>query len=443
VVRAPGGRGAGERELSSTSSRLARLGQRLSNSELFRQVAHTLTTRVVLLPLGLVASVMVTRALGPEGRGEFAVATTLAALAVQLSNLGLPSSNTVVVARQPERLGAVTANALLSSAALGGLTAAVLWAIAAAFPRLAPANGGLLALCLLWVPLGLAYLLVQNLLIAIQQVRISNRAEVVQRLIGIALIALVVVAGWATATTAFLASLVALGVSLAFLFAQLAKRLGGATLRPDRALFAEHLGYGLRSYFTSLCAYAMLRIDLLMVQYLRGAEQVGYYSVAVGMADLLYMIPSTVGTLLFPRLSAMTTREEKWRATNRTTLLMAAALAPLALVASLLAPWITRLLFGARFLPAVPAFVWLMPGIVAYGSTFASLFLLSVGLPAMVLVMWAGFVILNVALNLVLIPRYGFVGASISSSITYTACFVVLTLYARRLASAAPAGRRP
>ena len=442
-MRAPGGRSSGERELSAASSRLARLGHRLSSSELFRQVAHTLTTRVVLLPLGLVTSVVVTRALGPEGRGEFAVATTLAALAVQLANLGLPSSNTFVVARQPERLGAVAANALVSSAALGGLSGVVLWAVAAAFPRLAPASGGLLALSLLWVPLGLAYLLVQNLLIAVQQVRVGNRADVVQRLIAIALIALVVAAGRATAATAFAANLLALGVSLAFLCAELAKRLGGAALRPDRALFAEHLGYGLRSYFTSLCAYAMLRIDLLMVQYLRGAEQVGYYSVAVGMADLLYMIPSTVGTLLFPRLSAMRTRHEQWRSTSRMTLLMLATLTPLALAASLLAPWITRVLFGPRFLPAVPAFVWLMPGIVAYGSTFASLFLLSVGLPAMVLVLWAGFVLLNVALNLVLIPRYGFVGASISSSITYTACFAVLTLYARRLVSATPAGRRP
>ena len=76
----------------------------------------------------------------------------------------------------------------------------------------------------------------------------------------------------------------------------------------------------------------MLRIDVLMVQYMRGPEQVGYYSVAVSMADLLYMVPSTVGVLLFPRLSAMPTRAEQWRRSKRTTLAMFALLAPLAVV---------------------------------------------------------------------------------------------------------------
>jgi O-antigen/teichoic acid export membrane protein len=441
-VRAARGRRRGGRALIPAPVLLARPWQRLAGSELFREVAHTLTTRVLLLPLGLVTTVMVTRALGPEGRGELAVATTLAALAVQLSNLGLPTSNTYVVARHPQRLAAVSANALVASAVLGGLSALVLWGVAAAFPRLAPAHASLLALCLLWVPLGLAYLLAQNLLIAVQQVRAGNRVEIVQRVAGIALLAVVIAAGWASAATAFGASLLALVLALLLVIAPLLRRIQ-APLRADRALFAEHLGYGLRSYFTGLCAWLMLRIDLLMVQYMRGPEEVGYYSVAVGMADLIYMLPSTVGALLFPRLSAMATREEQWRGAVRMTLLMLLALAPVALAASLLAPWLTRLLFGERFLPAVPAFVWLMPGIVAYGSAFASSFLLSVGLPWPVLAWWAGFVLLNVGLNLALVPRLGFVGASISSSITYVACFVVMTLYARRLVARAPAGQRP
>lgn len=122
---------------------------------------------------------------------------------------------------------------------------------------------------------------------------------------------------------------------------------------------------------------------------------------------------------------------------------MLVLLTSLAVVSSLAAPWATRLLFGKAFLPAVPAFVWLMPGIVAYGSTFATSFLMSIGLPMPVLAFWAAFVALNVGLNVVLIPRLGFVGASISSSITYTTCFVVMTLYAWRLVGAAPAGERP
>ncbi len=122
---------------------------------------------------------------------------------------------------------------------------------------------------------------------------------------------------------------------------------------------------------------------------------------------------------------------------------MLALLAPIAIVAAALAPWAVRLLFGPEFLPAVPAFRWLMPGIVAYGATFALPYLMSVGLPRPVLMIWAGLVLLNVVLNWVLIGRLGFVGASVSSSITYVTCFVSFTLYARRLARDFAAGERP
>ncbi|HYN04445.1 MAG TPA: flippase [Vicinamibacteria bacterium] len=416
--------------------------RRRLRSEFSRQVAHTLATRVILLPLGVAVSVLVTRALGPEGRGELAVATTLAAVCVQFTNLGLHTSNTYFVSRRPELLSALTANTLLVSLALGGLGAVVAWAVVLALPRLAPLHGPLLALSLLWVPMALAYMLIQNLLIGIQQVRVSNRVDVAQKLLGIALLAGIIWAGRATPTTAFAANLAALMIGLGAILWALRPHLT-RPLAAAPALLLEHARYGLKSYFTSLCAYLMLRIDVLMVQYMRGPEQVGYYSVAVSMADLLYMVPSTVGVLLFPRLSAMPSRAEQWRQTKRTTLAMLTLLAPLAVIASLAAPWVTRLLFGPAFLPAVPAFVWLMPGIVAYGAAFASSFLMSVGLPWPVLVMWGLLVLLNVGLNWVLIARLGFVGASISSSITYVTCFIALTLYARRLAREEPAGQRP
>ena len=282
-------------------------------SEFFRQLAHTLATRVVLLPLGVAVSVLVTRALGPEGRGELAVATTLAAVCVQFTNLGLHTSNTYFVSKRPELLSTLTANTLLVSLTLGGTGALVAWALVLALPRLAPLHGPLLALSLLWVPVALASMLVQNLLIGIQQVRVSNRVEVAQKLLGIALLVGIIGAGRANPATAFAANLVALAAGLAAMLWALWPRLT-RPLAAAPALLVEHARYGLKSYFTSLCAYLMLRIDVLMVQYMRGPEQVGYYSVAVSMADLLYMVPSTIGVLLFPRLSAMPSRAEQWRA---------------------------------------------------------------------------------------------------------------------------------
>ncbi len=249
-------------------------------------------------------SALLARALGPAGRGELAVATAFATVCMQLGNLGLHTSNTYFVARQRDLLPTLTANTLALSLGLGSLVALGIGAVLAAFPGLAPVHGALLGLSLVWVPLGLASMLVQNLLIGIQQVRVRNRVEIGQQLLGILLLLGLIGLGLATPARAYAASLLALVVALLWSLYRLGEHIEGR-LRPSMDLLREHLRYGLKSYFTSLCAYLMLRVDLLMVQYMRGAEHIGYYSVAVNIADLIYMIPATVSLILFPQLSAI------------------------------------------------------------------------------------------------------------------------------------------
>ena len=84
-----------------------------------RQVSETYLTRLSVVALGFVNSILVTRILGPEGRGLFAVANTLSATGVQLGNLGLQSSNTYYVAREPGKLPVLLGNSLVVSAARG------------------------------------------------------------------------------------------------------------------------------------------------------------------------------------------------------------------------------------------------------------------------------------------------------------------------------------
>ena len=55
---------------------------------------ETFSTRILLIVVSLITSVFVARALGPEGRGLYAIALTVSMLGIQFSNLGLHSSNT-------------------------------------------------------------------------------------------------------------------------------------------------------------------------------------------------------------------------------------------------------------------------------------------------------------------------------------------------------------
>ena len=102
---------------------------RIVASEFVRSAATTFATRIVLVGLGLATTVVVARSLGPEGRGLYAVALTIATLGVQLGNLGLHASNTYFVAKDRSLLSGLIGNTLVVTLGLGGLGAAVAGAV--------------------------------------------------------------------------------------------------------------------------------------------------------------------------------------------------------------------------------------------------------------------------------------------------------------------------
>jgi O-antigen/teichoic acid export membrane protein len=95
-----------------------------------------------------------------------------------------------------------------------------------------------------------------------------------------------------------------------------------------------------------------------------------------------------------------------------------------------------RLLFGADFLPAAPAFVLLSIAMIFYGANnIVSSYLASLSFPWFSVAVWVAAAGLNVVLNLFLIPSRGILGAAISSLVCYVLVLVAQVLYCARTAS--------
>src|SRR2546430_8446404 len=133
--------------------------------DFIHKIVGTLLTKGLLFLFGLAISVVISRTLGPGGRGIYALAITIGTLGVQLGNLGLHSSNTFFVAKNPDLLEKLTANTLCLSFGGGSAIAALLWVAFTIWPDLAPIKGWNLTLALAAIPIGLSYLLLQNLLL--------------------------------------------------------------------------------------------------------------------------------------------------------------------------------------------------------------------------------------------------------------------------------------
>jgi O-antigen/teichoic acid export membrane protein len=421
--------------LPSLWSAGAAFWQRAFASDFAWKVGETFATRVFLLGAGVAAGVLVARSLGPEGRGLFAVATALAGMCVQFGNLGLHTANAYFVARDRSLMPRLAGNSLAVSAVVGGLAVAGLWALASFRPDIVPLRGALLVLTCVSVPVSLGYMLLQNLLMGVQDVRSFNRIEILVRLVSLTLIVLVILERRVTPEAIFAAGLLASGVGLIRVLRRLGRFLPERP-RPSPGLLREHMVYGLKSYLACFFAYLVVRFDLLMVSSMLGTKEAGYYSIAASMADLVYMLPSVIGTLLFPKLVARPTQEEKWRLTAGVGATVLVVMVGVSSLSALLARPLIRLLFGADFLPATPAFVILAIAMIFYGvNNIVSSYLASMSFPWFSVGVWIAAAGLNVVLNLLLIPARGILGASISSLVCYVLVLVAHVLYCARTAT--------
>jgi O-antigen/teichoic acid export membrane protein len=408
------------------------LCRRAWSSEFVQKVAQTFTTRMLLMGIGLMTSILVTRILGPEGRGNYAVAVTLGAMGIQFGNLGLHAANTLFVSKDRELLAALLGNTLVISFGFGGLCAAVFWLVFAfLIPLSAPVNGTLLGLSLFWIPFGLGSMLLQNLVLGIHEVRLYNKVELMSKVIGLLLLVLIIGLRIVTPETIFGAGLIALAIGVWWTFRRLQAHLHSFPI-PSLDLFKKTILYGIKAYLAALFAFLVLKIDLFMIKYMLGNEEAGFYSVAVALADLLYMLPVVVGSILFPRLSAIQEEAEKWNLTIKVISYLGVSMVIIAIGAILFAESLVGLLYGHNFIPAVPALIWLAPGIVMLSLTsIFSSYIASKDIPISLVCMYFITALVNVIINRFTIYRFGIVGASMSSTFCYGLCLISIFFFAR------------
>lgn len=420
--------------ISDSITNLFRHRRVTTSSDLVHKVIETYATRVLLTGVGLLTTIAIARFLGPSGRGLYAVAATTGLLGVQFGNLGLHTSNVYVVSRDPRSLALLVGNSLLVSILFGAFIAGILALLFTLDPGLISISGTLLVLAVAWIPFGLAYLLLQNLLLGVNDVRGYNTIDVVNKVALLLLIVVLVAFGQGGVSTFLAAALASIITSCVWAWRRLRTRFAG-NAAVSLPLFRRSVRYAAKAYFAALFAFLVLRADLFMVQHMLGPLQAGYYSVAASMADYVSILSVVVGTILFPRLSAMTELRAKLRLTRQAVWGTVGLLLPMLAVASLLAKPAVAILFGSAFLPAAFAFILLMPGMFFLGiNTVAVQFLNSIGYPSSVVVIWGLCAFLNIGLNLWVIPHRGILGASVVSSVSYFLAFFLILLVIRRAA---------
>ncbi len=172
-------------------------------------------------------------------------------------------------------------------------------------------------------------------------------------------------------------------------------------------------------YISGVMQVLNYRLDTLLVSAYAGASAAGLYGVAVSLGNLLWYVPNAVSFAWLPRVSGLDAEEAGQRTadvTRHTFRVVAVSAAVLAVTAQ---P-IIKLLWGASFVSAASALVALLPGVVLFSAPkVLTVDFIGRGRSRTITEAAALSLGLTIALNLLLIPRVGYMGAAVTSSVAY------------------------
>jgi len=175
-----------------------------------------------------------------------------------------------------------------------------------------------------------------------------------------------------------------------------------------------------------------LRIDQVMLREMVSEEAVGIYSTAVRISEVWYFLPVIVTTSLFPELvKSKQIGEGVYRSTYQKVYdFLAWTSMPVVLVLTFLAGPVIRLLYGDAFSAGgiiLAILIWSSP--FAFMRELYGKWLVSENLTKFFMLAHGSGAVINVLLNLYLIPRFAGEGAAIATLVSYTVggyliCFV-------------------
>lgn len=167
-----------------------------------------------------------------------------------------------------------------------------------------------------------------------------------------------------------------------------------------------------------------LKVDQIMLGNMASKEEVGIYSVAAQLSEVWYFIPTAITASVFPAL-LKTRKEDRSKYNKRLQQLydfMFCGSLCVAVPVAFLADWGINLLYGVSYDRAAPILtihIWASAFI--FMRAILSKWLIAEDLYMFSLVTHGTGAVANVAINIVLIPLYGGIGAAVATVISYAA----------------------
>ena len=359
------------------------------------------------------------RILGPTGTGRYGWAVTIWFFASTITDFGLGILVTREVSRDRAQANRYLTNTAILRVALwlGSLIpVALITALYLTAFNLSTESALALGLLMVSVLPGTLSASLAYLFNAYERFEYRVAIDFVSQLLGVALQVVALLLGYGIVGLALAAILTNL-FTLAAFYLTVRRALFAPRPEPDRGLVRWMLTESFPLMLNNLLSSLFFRIDVLILQPLKGDTALGYYQTAYKFIDALNFIPSNFTLAIFPALSrlAANSKDAMLRAYVVSLKILLWIALPITVGTIFVAHELIAVFGGDAYLPhsaiALQVLIWFLP--FSFINSVTHYVLIALGQQRFLTKAFVIGVVFNVAANVIAIPPLGYVGASL------------------------------
>jgi len=183
---------------------------------------------------------------------------------------------------------------------------------------------------------------------------------------------------------------------------------------------------------TGLVVTIYVKIDQIMIKHMMHEEAVGLYAAAVRICEAWYFIPVALCNSLFPAIiNAKKVNEKLYnnRLQKLYDILVWLSIA-IAILVTIFSSSIINILFGGEYSASSQVLtIYIWAGVAVFLGVASSQYLINENLTKLSFIRAFIGMILNIILNLILIPKFGIVGSAVATLVSYTAVTFLLSFH--------------
>ncbi len=391
----------------------------MAKRKFIRDFIGVLNSNIFSILCGVLVVILLTRILGVDGFGLYYALLVIPLIVVSFTHLGIRGASIFMIGQKKYSEDQIVSSVLyilIFTSIIG-----IISSIGAYYIFYEPEYTILLvSLVVIIIPFRLGIIYIGGIFLGKDEIKQANKLEWAINLTNL-ILAIILVWYLKTGLLGAVISLTVANILIGFWAIYKVSTQFNIKIIYIPTIVKKLLKLGVMYAFTFFVIQLNYRIDILLLEKLSTIHEVGIYSLGIHIAEQLWQIPFAISIVLFSRTANTQNQTKMTAATVSLARLSFLLIMGLSLIAIIVAPLLIPLVFGEDFSASVLILQYILPGVIILMIfRVISGQLAGMGKPQLAVYIFIPALLINIALNFLLIPQYGGKGAAWASNISYT-----------------------